>query len=240
MGILSACSLPLGTLTTLFWRPDDRSVGILMAFGGGALLAALTLDLVASALAQGHFPWLAAGCVLGGGMFVGLNNVINNHGGFLRKSSTVVNYLRRRSRKRFRKALGELERIGTFRDLKRHDLEEVASAAVYAEFEDGATVFSVGDPSDFLYVVAEGEVSTTDPALPSDPPAVHRAGGTPGYPLVSEAVEPSRVLADDLAADRLRDVRKLARDELLRVGPDAVGVREVAAPHDVVLAEDVE
>ncbi len=180
MGILSACSLPLGTLTTLFWRPDDRSVGILMAFGGGALLAALTLDLVASALAQGHFPWLAAGCVLGGGMFVGLNNVINNHGGFLRKSSTVVNYLQRRSRKRFRKALGELERIGTFRDLKRHDLEEVASAAVYAEFEDGATVFSVGDPSDFLYVVAEGEVSTTDPALPSDPPAVHRAGGTPG------------------------------------------------------------
>lgn len=180
MGILSACSLPLGTLTTLFWRPDDRSVGILMAFGGGALLAALTLDLVASALAQGHFPWLAAGCVLGGGMFVGLNNVINNHGGFLRKSSTVVNYLRRRSRKRFRKALGELERIDTFRDLKRHDLEEVASASVYAEFEADSTVFSVGDPSDFLYVVAEGEVSTADPALPSDPPSVHRSGGTPG------------------------------------------------------------
>ena len=35
MGIVSACSLPLGTLTTLVWRPDDRSVGILMAFGGG-------------------------------------------------------------------------------------------------------------------------------------------------------------------------------------------------------------
>ena len=40
---MSACSLPLGTLTTLIWRPDDRSVGILMSFGGGALLAALTI-----------------------------------------------------------------------------------------------------------------------------------------------------------------------------------------------------
>lgn len=180
MGILSACSLPLGTLTTLFWRPDDRSVGILMAFGGGALLAALTLDLVSSALAQGHFPWLAAGCVLGGGMFVGLNNVINHHGGFLRKSSTVVNYLRRRSRKRFKRALGELKQIAIFRDLKRQDLEDLASAAMQAEFETGATIFSVGDPSDFLYLVGEGEVSTTDPSLPSGNPAVHRTGGTPG------------------------------------------------------------
>ena len=46
MGIVSACSLPLGTLTTLVWRPDDRSGGILMAFGGGALLAAATLESV--------------------------------------------------------------------------------------------------------------------------------------------------------------------------------------------------
>ena len=180
MGLLSACSLPLGTLTTLFWRPGDRSVGILMAFGGGALLAALTLDLVASALAQGHFPWLAVGCMLGGGMFVGLNNVINHHGGFLRKSSTVVNYLRRRRRKRFKRALGELERISILRGLKRDDLEDLASAAVQADFEVGATVFSVGDPSDFLYVVAEGEVSTTDPALPDGAASTHRAGGTPG------------------------------------------------------------
>ena len=59
MGIISACSLPLGTLTTLLWRPDDRSVGVLMAFGGGALLAALTIDLVGSALAKGEFYWLA-------------------------------------------------------------------------------------------------------------------------------------------------------------------------------------
>ena len=47
-GIISACSLPLGCLTTLFWKPSDRAIAFLMAFGGGALLAALTIDLVAS------------------------------------------------------------------------------------------------------------------------------------------------------------------------------------------------
>jgi len=41
-GLISACSLPLGALTTLFWKPSDRAIAFLMSFGGGALLAALT------------------------------------------------------------------------------------------------------------------------------------------------------------------------------------------------------
>ena len=50
IGIFSACSLPLGTITSAFWKPGDRAIAFLMAFGGGALLAALTIDLVGSAL----------------------------------------------------------------------------------------------------------------------------------------------------------------------------------------------
>jgi len=46
IGIVSACSLPLGTITTTFWKPGDRAIAFLMAFGGGALLAALTIDLL--------------------------------------------------------------------------------------------------------------------------------------------------------------------------------------------------
>ncbi|MCK5870770.1 MAG: hypothetical protein KAG45_09080 [Methyloprofundus sp.] len=36
LGLISACSLPLGTLTTLFWKPSDRDIAVLMSFGGGA------------------------------------------------------------------------------------------------------------------------------------------------------------------------------------------------------------
>lgn len=92
----------------------------------------------------------------------------------------MVHYLRRRRRKRFKKALGHLERIAIFRDLGREDLEDLASAVIDAEFEAGATIFSVGDPSDFLYVVGEGEVSTTDPGSLQGALLVHRIGGTPG------------------------------------------------------------
>ena len=180
MGIISACSLPLGTLTTLLWRPDDRSVGVLMAFGGGALLAALTIDLVGSALAKGEFYWLAIGCVIGGALFVALDNIVNSRGGFLRKSSTVVHYLRRQRRQRFKKALGDLERIDAFRDLPQEDIEDLASAAIHGIFEKGATIYSAGDPSDFFYVVEKGEVSVMDPRTQRHSPIVYRGRATPG------------------------------------------------------------
>ena len=83
MGLVSASSLPLGAMTALLCHPSDRLIAVLMAFGGGALLAALTIDLVASAVQEGHFHALAIGAILGGLSFIGLNQVINDYGGFL-------------------------------------------------------------------------------------------------------------------------------------------------------------
>ena len=67
-----------------------------MAFGGGALLAALTLDLVGEALHKGAFYALAGGCLIGCFLFVALNQIVNDRGGFLRKAATTVRYLTKR------------------------------------------------------------------------------------------------------------------------------------------------
>src|SRR2546426_415602 len=56
----------------------------------------------------------------------------------------------------------------------------------------------------------------------------------------NETVELARVLADDLPADVGSQVTELTLDELARVGPDAVRMGEVRAPHDVVDADLVE
>ena len=53
--VVSAVSLPVGALVGLWSRPKERVISALMAFGGGALLAALSVDLVAPVLAEGHY-----------------------------------------------------------------------------------------------------------------------------------------------------------------------------------------
>ena len=163
MGIISAASLPMGAATSAFWRPEDRTIAFLMAFGGGALLAALTIDLVGRAVAEGHFYELAAGCILGGLLFISLNQVINDYGGFLRKASTTIYHLRRQEHRRVKYILSSLGRIGIFEDLTPNEFKVLAHSIRTERYNKGTLIFRPGDPPDALYIVAEGSVGLLDP-----------------------------------------------------------------------------
>jgi CRP-like cAMP-binding protein len=163
LGILSACSLPLGTITSAFWKPRERVVAFLMAFGGGALLAALSIDLVGSALEKGEFTSLAAGCIIGGLLFIVLNQIINNQGGFLRKSSTTIYYLQRQRRLRFQRILSQMGHLPVFSDLPKDEVRRLAVSVITREYPKGATLYQMNDPAERLYIVAEGEVELLDP-----------------------------------------------------------------------------
>ncbi len=158
MGLLSACSLPLGTLTTRIWTPSDWSVAVLMAFGGGALLAALAIDLVGSALERGHFFALAAGCIAGGLLFRVLNDIVNNKGGFLRKSSTVILYLQRRRRERLARAFASLKRAPFLGGLPADVVKDLAGRAVTLEVQTGDTIYRDQDPAEQFYIIDAGAV----------------------------------------------------------------------------------
>ena len=163
LGLISSCSLPLGTLTTLFWKPSDRSIAFLMSFGGGALLAALTLDLVAGTVAQGDFYPMAAGCIVGGMLFIGLNNVVNDFGGFLRKASTTMYHLRKLEYRKFKKILSMAKRTDVFRGLSDGNFKVLAAAIHHQDVKKGALIFTKGDPCDNLYFIDMGSVSLLDP-----------------------------------------------------------------------------
>lgn len=163
VGLLSAASLPLGTITSVFWKPGDKAIAFLMAFGGGALLAALTIDLVGDALDQGQFSSLAIGCVLGSLLFIGLNQIINNHGGFLRKSSTIIYYFQRQEQRRFKRILSSMGRLPIFKNLPTEEQKRIVECIDVREYPKGATLFHSGDPGDRIYIIAEGEIDLCNP-----------------------------------------------------------------------------
>ena len=179
-GLISAASLPLGALTSMAWRPSERQLSFLMAFGGGALLAALTKDLVASALARGQFTLLAAGSIVGGLLFIGLNEVVNDYGGFLRKASTTYYHFRRRNYVRTRRVLSNVRGVDFLRNLDDSDYRELARVMYTMELEPGRTVFSRGDPCDALYIVEDGLVELFDQDSSEDELVTAEPGDTFG------------------------------------------------------------
>jgi len=218
MGLISAVSLPLGTLTTIFWKPRDRMLAILLAFGGGALLAALTIDLVASALERGHFWSLTFGCIVGGILFKVLNHFVNMRGGFLRKSSTLIFYLDRRRRAHLERVLAQVARVPLFKELPDEDRHAIAERAVIQDFPQGASIYEIGDPADELYIIEKGEVAIAPHGKSNDGDKVFygnesfgRRSFITGLPHLDAAVARTSV--------RLWSIPKVAYEHLLQVSP---------------------
>jgi CRP-like cAMP-binding protein len=163
LGLVSAVSLPLGTISSALWRPSDRAIAFLMAFGGGALLAALTIDLVASAVEEGHFTSLGIGCILGGLLFVLLNELVNDYGGFVRKASTTFYYLRKEKHRGSIAMLANLKQPSIFEGLSNKEYRALAASMVRRHFKQGELIYREGDPAEALYMVSSGEVELLDP-----------------------------------------------------------------------------
>ena len=163
MGLISALSLPLGAITALYWKPGDRTGAALVAFGGGALLAALTIDLVAPAFHRGQYYPLASGCIAGGLLFFTLNEILNDYGGFLRSASATIYHLRRKEHQRYKRILSNLGRIDIFRNLPIDDFKRLAYAIDSRRCLKGESLYQLGDPSDALYIVSNGEIELLDP-----------------------------------------------------------------------------
>ncbi|MEC9486764.1 MAG: cyclic nucleotide-binding domain-containing protein [Prosthecochloris sp.] len=168
-GLVSACSLPLGTLTLLFWRPSNKAIALLIAFGAGALLAALTIDLVVPALDNGEYQLLAAGCICGSLLYLGLNDIINNRGGFLRKTATTFTYFERQSEKKFSRLVHSFRRMPVFQLIPDHEAHLLGTISRRQEYPGGAQLYRKGDTPANLYIVENGQVELLDPRQNMEP-----------------------------------------------------------------------
>ena len=131
LGLVSAVSLPLGAWIGIRKLPRPTALSILAAFGAGALFAALTIELVApkvTAIAHGagghpsadaydHFFALLVGLIIGGILFVVLDQLVNAHGGFLRKTAATLAHLRADKLRQAKESLEELSKFALVRTL---------------------------------------------------------------------------------------------------------------------------
>ena len=172
LGAVSAVSLPLGSLVGLNVSFKHRYIAIFAAFGAGALIAALSVELVAPtafalnepehAAGAGHaranFFALLVGGVLGGMLFVALDAVVNKQGGYLRKTSTTLAHMAKRRREEVREMMQEVLEVRPFDALPGEMAQVVAGMLTPVNFKQDELVSGAGVEVSHAYIVLEGEV----------------------------------------------------------------------------------
>jgi CRP-like cAMP-binding protein len=234
-GLISAASLPLGALVALHWIPRPRVTAAMMAFGGGALLAALSLDLVGEAMRKHDFYALAAGCLLGCVVFVVLNQIVNKQGGFLRSFATTVEYLTKRKSEHVRSLAERLSSVPMFRALPPELIGDLLPQVQERTYQPGTTIIRQGEPGDSLFVIEQGEVDFID----------ERGGGRKMRTLHDHDVfgemalltgEPRSATAVAVKDTRVWSILKEQFDRLLHASPElATAVRSLATQRGAVL-----
>jgi len=159
LGAISAISIPLGSILGLQIKIRPFYISALAAFGAGALIAALSVELVAPTLfalgestggAEHGDPYLnffalITGAVLGGVIFVLLDQLVNAYGGFLRQTSKTIAYFTARKQKQQKELLHELSRFPLLKDLTPEFVNSLVSMVKPVAYDTGEVLAKEGD-----------------------------------------------------------------------------------------------
>ncbi|CAK0797768.1 unnamed protein product [Prorocentrum cordatum] len=204
MGVAHAVSLVLGAAIGVWKLPSKKVRAAMMAFGGGALIEALSIELFAHILdvARGGHRRLSAtqdrrlagaaevdrglvfialgSAVCGGLLFAWLDHMLSNHGAFLRKASTVQAYVGRLRRALMTRLIGRLRQVPMFEVLSPAELERLARSTVKERYAAGSVIFQELKANSSIFFLLSGSVElavTTKYASGGLRPGAEAGGG---------------------------------------------------------------
>ncbi|MFZ5833076.1 MAG: hypothetical protein ACOY3P_23565 [Planctomycetota bacterium] len=172
LGAISAASLPLGSLVGLRFTFAQRTIAVLAAFGAGALIAALSVELVAptslalteagesghASHAHANFLALIIGAACGGLLFVALDAVVNQQGGYVRKKSTTLAHSAKRRREEMRQRLQAVLNVRPFDALPAELTETLARMLTLEDCRQGKILPAGEAEQATAYIVLDGEI----------------------------------------------------------------------------------
>ena len=223
-GIISAISLPIGAFLGLWLRPGRKVNSIFMAFGGGALLFALTIELF------GHVPhhvethgktviWVVFACAaIGGIIFSSLNAVLNNYGAFMRRFSSARNFLERIKHKRSRILVERLGRIKVLKELSPTLMVDLIHELELKTYKEGKYICRQGEDAHEMFFILDGDVDIIHHegeeekhlATLGQYDSFGELGVLSGYPRTADAVAKSNVQVYSISQS---DFQKLIKED---------------------------
>ena len=164
-GLVSAVSLPMGAVFGLWTKPSRKVTSSMMAFGGGALLFALTIELFAHSMHLSDLhedKWIilstVIGAMIGGLVFESLNQVLNNKGAFLRKASLFKRHVQLKKTRNVKKMIKSLSSIKFLHLLPPEEIAELMMLVKTRHYHKGDLIITQGNDGLELFFISKGRV----------------------------------------------------------------------------------
>ncbi len=169
MAVLAMTSLIVGSFIGVYVKPSQRTNAVIMAFGTGALIQALALELAYEGaerlIHHAHLDgvsswlWVAGGFIAGGTMYYVANLILEQRGAALRHPAMAKLYMLNKKRQESASILASLSKIDLVRSLPPEEMEDVLVCVQPIQFPSGREIFRKGDKGDALYLIERGQVS---------------------------------------------------------------------------------
>ena len=168
LGLIASSSLMIGAALGIYVNAPKRVVAAVMAFGAGALIESLAIELAfggAEALIAeaklspfAGWLWVASGFMVGGGVYSAATIALDNVGAAARKASSLRNFVRRARREQATTMLIKLSTSDMFRSLPAADLVRLIPHADTRRLKAGEAIFKPGEIADGVYLIEKGHV----------------------------------------------------------------------------------
>ena len=233
VGLISVSSLFAGGWLGFAYKPPQRVSAIIMAFGTGALIEAVALDLAYSSAQRliqlqnipGYLSWfwVAAGFVGGGMLYYVGNRFLDARGAALRHPALAKLYMLNKKLEQSEVLLKKLSRVQLIRSLPPEEMEDVLMCVQPEVHAKGDVIFRKGDKGDKLFFIDEGSVDILSDGVAVDGTNSLLAHLGPGQSFGEMALLTGEPRLASAVADSdvsLLKIEKIHFDELIDRSPN--------------------
>lgn len=168
MAVAAMLSLVIGAAIGIYMKPSHRINAIIMAFGTGALIQALSLELAFEGAERlihhgehsgvESWLWVSSGFFIGGFFYYMVNKVLEQRGAALRHPALSKLYLLEKKREESAAILQRLVNVELVRSLPPEEMADVLLCVQPVQFASGETIFQQGDEGNALYLIDSGTI----------------------------------------------------------------------------------
>lgn len=168
MAVAAMISLVFGAAIGIYLKPSHRLNAIIMAFGTGALIQALSLELAFEGAERlihhgNHtgvesWMWVSGGFFIGGFFYYIVNKILEQRGAALRHPALSKLYLLEKKREESAAILQRLVNVELVRSLPPEEMSDVLLCVQPVYYTKGKMIFRQGDDGDALYLIDSGTI----------------------------------------------------------------------------------